>query len=53
MMSDADVDAAMAWERMKAEWRAREPQLRQGTDWRKYSPEARHAMGVYTQEERE
>ena len=53
MMSDAAVDAAIAWERMEAEWRARQPQLRQGTDWSEYSPEARRAMGYYTPEERE
>lgn len=54
MMSDAAVDAAMAWERIEAEHRAStQHQLRQGTDWRKYSPEARRAMGYYTPEERE
>lgn len=53
MMSDEAVDAAIAQERIDAEWAARQPQLSQGTDWSKYSPEARRAMGYYTQEERE
>lgn len=53
MMSDDDVDAAIAQERRIAEWIARLPQLGPGTDWSKYSPEARHAMGYYTKEERE
>lgn len=52
-MSDEQVDAAIAQEQRDAQLRARQPQLRQGTDWSRYTPEARHAMGHYTQEERE
>lgn len=53
MMSDDAVDAAIAQERMEAERRARQPQIGPATDWSQYSPEARHAMGYYTPEERE
>lgn len=52
-MSDEAVDAAIAQEQRDAQFRANQPQLRQGTDWSKYTPEARRAMGHYTQEERE
>lgn len=52
-MTDEQVDAAIAQEQRDAQFRANQPQLRQGTDWSKYTPEARHAMGYYTQEERE
>ncbi len=53
MMSDDAVDAAIAQEFMEAEWRAGQPQIGPATDWSQYSPEARHAMGYYTPEERE
>ena len=48
-MTDEQVDAAIAQEQRDAQ----QPQLRQGTDWSRYTPEARRAMGHYTQEERE
>lgn len=47
-MTDEQVDAAIAQEQRDAQFRANQPQLRQGTDWSKYTPKARHAMGYYT-----
>ena len=52
-MTDEEVDAALAQEQRNAQLRASQPQLMQGIDLSKYTPEARHAMGYYTPEERE
>ena len=53
LMTDQMVDAAIAQEQREAQWSANQPQFTQGRDWSSYSPEARHAMGYYTPEERE
>ncbi len=53
LMTDQMVDAAIAQEQREAQWSANQPQFTQGRNWSSYSPEARHAMGYYTPEERE